>query len=273
MASCLVLAWAGVAHADLIVLKHGGKIQGSVVKEGKRTVTVRIKGGGTISLPRATIRRVESRASAESDYADRVVDVNFNDPNAIETLALWASNHGLGDKAKELEDMAQGLRLEVMVGRAKRQRRAQAYVDIFYWARSVGLSDEVQGWILEQARDLDPQDVALKGAEDRIRRDARERSQRAARLAEFNRRPRYVMPSTTSSMAAPPAQTASQMRTVISTERTRLRSRRPQPDAVQTQAWLAQAREARARAAESALDMRNMRRAAKRQAAQKAKAH
>jgi hypothetical protein len=260
IASCLLLACAGVAQADLIILKHGGKISGTIVKQSKRTVTVRIRGGGTMSLPRGTIKRVETRASAESKYSDRVMDVNFNDPNAIEQLALWASTHGLGDKAKELEAMAQGLRLEVMIDRAKKQRRAQAYVDIFYWARSVGLSDEVQNWVLAEARALDPDDVALKGAVQHRQRIAREEAKAAARLAEFNRRPRYRMPSSSMSAGAPP--TAAQMRSTIATERTRLRSRKPPQDPVETKAWLERARKARAREAEAALGLRNARRKA-----------
>jgi hypothetical protein len=185
---------ACTASADVVHLKHGGKVEGEVVSDHDHQVIVRVKGGGTMVLPKAAVRRVESRAAALEEYADRVLDVDFDDPAAVERLSLWCSYRGLGDKATELDLIAKGVRLERLVQRAQRRADGRGLVDVYHWARGAGLDDAVQLWLLDQGARRGANDPVVRRAYDHFRAGIAERRRRAAYLAELRKRPRYVMP-------------------------------------------------------------------------------
>lgn len=54
--------FAGMAGADTIYLKNGGKISGKVIKDNGKTVTINI-GGGTVVQNKADIVRIKTEAA------------------------------------------------------------------------------------------------------------------------------------------------------------------------------------------------------------------
>jgi len=178
------LATGAVARADVVHLKNGRTMEGEVVRRTAEAIHLEVRGGKMV-LPAAMVERVEERMSPEQEFGARARRTDMSDPRAIDRLALWASSRGLGDRARNLTELARGLRLERKVEAARARGQAGAFVDVYYWAESQGLSPELRGWLLEQARAIDPADPAVRSVEQRrARRVAAERQEAARREAE-----------------------------------------------------------------------------------------
>jgi hypothetical protein len=246
-----------VAEADILHLKHGRSLEGKVLRTTETSIRIRIRGGGVMTVPKSQVRRVETRASAHADYADRVLKTDMNDPVSIDGLALWASQRGMGQKAKQLGDMAQGLRLELRILRARTRDSAQGFVDAYHWARSANLADEVLLWILSQGSAIDPTDSSLKLAYAKFNKDLDNRARAAARTEELRRRPHYAMP--TEGKKSGPSQTV-QAHVEMARINSSKRRSRTSAQADQDRSWVARMRALRQAELETQLKTRRTRR-------------
>jgi len=95
----VALSLAGVASADVLHLKRGGKIEGILVGETPTDLTIDI-GMGLVSLPRATVARVERRSGALSEYRSQRAALAPDDIKAWVHLARFAGEHGLNSEAR-----------------------------------------------------------------------------------------------------------------------------------------------------------------------------
>lgn len=182
------------ARADVVHLHNGRTIEGEVVEHTTERVAIKLP-AGKISFPTSQVERVERRRTAQQEFGERARRTDMTDPDAIDGLALWASARGLGEEAQALQVMASGLRLEERIEEVRGSQRGRDYVEVFHWARAEGCSDEVQDWLIGQARQFSPDDPQVLEAA-RIRADdLSERAAQAARRDELKNRPRFRLVS------------------------------------------------------------------------------
>ncbi len=84
--------------ADVVFLKHGAQIEGRVVQRTESSVEIDI-GAGSLTLPMASVDRIEEGRSPLDDYDDRVASLDDNDRDGWLALARWASRAGLGTQS------------------------------------------------------------------------------------------------------------------------------------------------------------------------------
>ncbi len=98
---CAPIAFSGAfALGDLLVLKQGGTVEGTVTIEGDTVLVTR--GSSTFRYPRSEVARIEWQETPESQIARRLAATDPNDPNALAALAAWANTVPLPDKAREV---------------------------------------------------------------------------------------------------------------------------------------------------------------------------
>ncbi|HQZ15824.1 MAG TPA: hypothetical protein PLD86_03025, partial [Vicinamibacteria bacterium] len=85
---------AGVANADVLHLRTGGRLDGVLVKETAETLTIDV-GMGQLSVPRSSVLRIERRESALSEYRTRLAALVPGDLRALMELARFAGENGL----------------------------------------------------------------------------------------------------------------------------------------------------------------------------------
>lgn len=192
-AACALFLLAPFARGDLIYLRNGRMVEGEVVEHTATRVALRLP-GGKITFPTDQVARVEKRQTYRQEFGERLRGIDVTDPAQLDQLALWASRHGLGDEAKALQGMAQGLRLDARIDEVRESTRARDYVDVFHWARTEGCSDEVLGWLLARGAEANPEDPELIEAQRLRQSDLDERAQAVARREELRHRPHYRMP-------------------------------------------------------------------------------
>lgn len=146
---------AGLAAADVLHLKNGRTMEGTVVAKKKTTVVLKVP-GGTLKIPRSTIKRIEERLTPQDEYAHRAATTDMSDPKAIEGLAHWASRRGLGEQSKQLRKMAQGVALQQRVDALRSSRSGQAWLALSVWAKNQRHSTEVQRYLVGKALEVEP---------------------------------------------------------------------------------------------------------------------
>lgn len=90
---------AGVANADVLHLRTGGRLDGVLVKETAETITIDV-GMGQLSVPRSSVLRIERRESALSEYRTRLSALVPGDLRALMELARFAGENGLRNEAR-----------------------------------------------------------------------------------------------------------------------------------------------------------------------------
>lgn len=106
-----VLLLAGGASADIIKLKNGRSIEGDVIADDGRTVTIKIP-GGSFQLDRSEIASIQEKPTPEQEhearmaalaqeYKARVAALDASDAQAQLELAQWAESVEFDDKALE----------------------------------------------------------------------------------------------------------------------------------------------------------------------------
>ena len=85
---------AAISLADVIHLKGGRKIEGEVISEWGEEVQVKIK-GGTITLKKSDIVRIEEKASPEEIYQKKLAELKEDNAETHFELALWCKKYGL----------------------------------------------------------------------------------------------------------------------------------------------------------------------------------
>jgi hypothetical protein len=167
----------------VIHLKNGRTMEGEITRKTADTVQLRVR-GGSMTFPMRVVARIEERARPQDAFAARMRRVDTTDPAALERLALWASSRGLGQESQNLNAQADGIRLQRRVDAVRGTRRAQDWVDVYRWAQHRRLSDEVRGWLLEQAEAIDADHQGLRIA----RRELAQAAEAAERAADARAR-------------------------------------------------------------------------------------
>lgn len=213
MRTCFATIGLGVllaapALGDVVHLTNGRRIEGKVVDERRGAVHVEVPGGRVV-LPATAVDRIERRESPHEEYAARARATDMSDPAAVDALAAWASDRGLGDQAEHLRALARGLRLERRVAAVRGSRHAQDWIDVYRWSRAEGASLEVQRWLVERAAALDPEHPSVKAALRALEVDAAmSRSTGQAPAPARRRAPREAMSNDDARAAALEAELA-----------------------------------------------------------------
>jgi hypothetical protein len=87
-------------RADEVFLKSGGRLSGRIVSRTSTTIEVDV-GAGKISVPVASVVRIEEGQSPLQQYEERAGRLAAGDVDGWLALGQWASDHGLGSQAKE----------------------------------------------------------------------------------------------------------------------------------------------------------------------------
>ena len=90
----LLFGASSMARADVVLLKHGGKLEGHIVKQTESSVEIDI-GAGSLTLPMSNVDRVELGRAPLDDYEDRAAELGAQDQEGWLELARWASGKGL----------------------------------------------------------------------------------------------------------------------------------------------------------------------------------
>jgi hypothetical protein len=90
----------GLAAADEILLKNGGKLTGQVVSEDARMLVVEV-GPGRVSVPVANVLRIERGQTTLSVFRDRASRLSPEDVQGWLGLGFWALERDLVTQAHE----------------------------------------------------------------------------------------------------------------------------------------------------------------------------
>jgi hypothetical protein len=88
------------AGADEVFLKSGGQLSGRIVSRTAAAIEVDV-GAGRISVPVASVLRIEEGRSALQEYEARAGRLPAGDVEGWLVLGEWASSRGLGSQATE----------------------------------------------------------------------------------------------------------------------------------------------------------------------------
>jgi hypothetical protein len=98
----VLLLLPALARADEVRLKNGKVFEGVIAVERGDVIEVQIP-GGSLSLPRSSVREVVHSASPYGDYLQRAEALRKRDAGAADWLALarWTRRQGLDSAARE----------------------------------------------------------------------------------------------------------------------------------------------------------------------------
>lgn len=89
------------AGADEVILKNGGKLQGTVTEEGNK-VSIDV-GSGVITIDRSEVKSISRPDELNREYDRRMKDVKADDPNAHYQVYLWTrQQEGLKGRSERL---------------------------------------------------------------------------------------------------------------------------------------------------------------------------
>ena len=92
-------------EADEIFLKSGGQLSGRIVSRTADKVEIDV-GAGRVTVPAASVVRIEEGRSALQDYEERASRIAPGDAVGWVALGEWASSQGLGTQAREAYNRA-----------------------------------------------------------------------------------------------------------------------------------------------------------------------
>jgi len=95
----LALAPAAL-HADQVLLRGGGSIDGVIVSKDENEVKVDI-GAGRMTVPMTSVLEIKQAPSDLSEYRSRAAALQGGDVDGWRALGRWARERGLGAQAKE----------------------------------------------------------------------------------------------------------------------------------------------------------------------------
>jgi hypothetical protein len=145
---------AHAAAADIVYLKNGRSFDGVVAEESDSQVRVQIE-GGSLTLPRAAVARIEKADSYLAEYLRRRGELRREGAGARAWLELarWADSVGLASAAREsaLAAAAINPRLEGL----DRELRAQNYLYDPQLGRWLPFAEEMRrkGMVLDESGD------------------------------------------------------------------------------------------------------------------------
>ncbi|TET37520.1 MAG: HEAT repeat domain-containing protein [Planctomycetota bacterium] len=97
--SC-ALAFPASAEADIVILKNGGRIEGTVIDRGD-SVEVVIRPGVSTTIPRKDIEKIIIQTSPAQMYRDRARQLAADDALGHYHLGLWCKDQGLTREAEK----------------------------------------------------------------------------------------------------------------------------------------------------------------------------
>jgi hypothetical protein len=96
----LALQAAGLAAADEVFIRGGGRLSGEVVERGPDSILVDI-GTGQIGLPLSSVERIVPGTSPVGLYRQRAASLEPDDVAGWLALGRWAREHDLDTNARE----------------------------------------------------------------------------------------------------------------------------------------------------------------------------
>ena len=98
----------GLAGADEVLLKGGGRISGRILSRTATAVQVDV-GAGIITVPMASVLSIEEKRSALDDYEERAAKLRANDVPGWLALARWSLSQGLGTQSRRAYERVLGI--------------------------------------------------------------------------------------------------------------------------------------------------------------------
>ncbi|TET34027.1 MAG: hypothetical protein E3J72_15320 [Planctomycetota bacterium] len=95
----VILFAAAAVSADTIVLKSGRTLEGTIIAENDREVTLR-QAGGVTSIPRASIDEIRRSPTVDDYFGKRASIKNPDDPKEHLELAEWCVENGFSHMAE-----------------------------------------------------------------------------------------------------------------------------------------------------------------------------
>jgi hypothetical protein len=176
---------AGVATADEVYLKGGGRLSGRIVSRSETTIEVDV-GAGRIGVPASSVVRIEEGRSPLQEYEERAGRIAPGDADGWVALGEWAAAHGLGTQASEAYHRALAAspddpRANEALGNVRMNGRWMTE-DESYRAR--GYVQYEGEWMTAAERDAMERARVAEDARDRERREADRRVREAEARAE-----------------------------------------------------------------------------------------
>ena len=181
----------GLAGADEVLLKGGGRISGRILSRTATAVQVDV-GAGVITVPMASVLSIEEKRSALDDYEERAAKLRANDVPGWLALARWSLSQGLGTQSRRAYERVLGIEPENVeanqaLGRVLVDGRWVTELEVH---RARGLVEFEGAWLTPAERDaiLVQRDARFN---ELLRLDAERRTQlRVARAARSCVRPK-----------------------------------------------------------------------------------
>jgi len=189
LAACLLALLPALASADEVFLKGGGKISGRILSRTDTAVQVDV-GAGIITVPMASVERIEQKRSVLDDYEERAARLKDADTQGWLQLARWSLSQGLGTQARRAYEHVlaldpQNVEANQALGRVLLEGRWVPEQEIH---RARGMVQFEGAWMMPAERDaiLQERDARFN---ELLRLDAERRAQDAeARAAEAEAR-------------------------------------------------------------------------------------
>ena len=89
--AAFLAAWS--AQADILHLKSGGSVEGTIIAQDEQRYTVRTL-VGTVTVPADAVERLEKKASVLDEYVKLSKEAADTAPAQVK-LATWCDEHGL----------------------------------------------------------------------------------------------------------------------------------------------------------------------------------
>jgi hypothetical protein len=186
--SLLLLAAAGSASADQVMLKGGGTLTGLVVKQTPEAVTIEVA-LGRVTLPASRVERVVAGSSALGEYRSRALALQEDDAHGWLELGLWARDQGLHAQAREAfrRVLARDPANPIAQHALGNVRLGERWVSPEESYRAQGLVFHEGQWMTREDRDFAVREREARDrldAADRARADAEARARAAEARAE-----------------------------------------------------------------------------------------
>jgi DNA-binding phage protein len=178
------------AFADNVYLTNGRSFEGVIAVVSDAKVSIRMQ-GGTLSLPRAQVLRIESADSSLATYLKKKDDLQRSEEPSAKgwlDLALWARSKGMSQAAREAAMTA--AQLDPTLPGLEPMMRTQGYVFEAALGRWIPYSESMhrRGLVLSDGAWVQRAEFeAAERAREEIRERERARRAEAAREAREER--------------------------------------------------------------------------------------
>jgi len=172
--AAILVAAAGAARADEVVLRNGARFEGQV-KESGDTVTV-VMDFGSMTFKKIDVARVVRSTSALAEFDAKILDLKVDDLEGRYKLGLWA-------RQKELNQRAQKTFEEILVRDPEHAGAREALGYRKHEGRWLS-EDQIK---IEKGLELFRGEWVRRDLADDIRRIEAERAAESSRIAELER--------------------------------------------------------------------------------------